>query len=224
MRILWCITGAGHLLQECVEVIEKSQDEVTVALSSAGEEVARTYGLFDRIKKVAVETILESEQGSSYPVSGRMAKKEYDVLVVAPCTANTVAKTVHGIADSLASNLVAQAQKSEIPIVILPTDFEESQKTKIPVTIEFEKCQNCEPCPAMEACPNLAFYRAERLRINLLKCNACRKCILLCEHGAVTFGKEVTIKSREIDLKNLSDLKKIQGIKAVRNPEELYSL
>ncbi len=75
----------------------------------------------------------------------------------------------------------------------------------------------------MEACPNSAFYRAERLRINLLKCNACRKCIALCEHGAVTFGREVTIKSREIDLKNLSDLKKIQGIKAVRSPEELYN-
>jgi len=222
MRILWCITGAGHLLEECLEAMEKSQDEVTVALSSAGEEVARTYGLLDRIKKVAVETILEREQGASFPVSGRMAKKEYGLLVVAPCTANTIAKIANGIADSLASNLVAQAQKNEIPVVILPTDIEKSQKTKIPVTIEFEKCQNCEPCPPMENCP--AFYRAERVRINLLKCNACRKCIPLCEHGAVTFGREVTIKSREIDLKNLSDLKNMEGIRAVRNPEELYNL
>jgi len=223
MRILWCITGAGHLLQECVEVMEKSRDEITVALSSAGEEVARTYGLLDRINKVSLETVLEREQGASFPASGRMAKKEYDMLVVAPCTANTIAKIANGIADSLASNLVAQAQKNEIPIAILPTDTEKLQKTKIPVTIEFEKCKNCNPCPAMEACPNSAFYRAERVRINLLKCNACRECVPLCEHGAITFGREVTIKSREVDLKNLSNLKNMDGVRAVRNPEELYN-
>ena len=224
MKILWCITGAGHLLQECVEVMEKSRDEITVALSSAGEEVAGMYGLLDRINKAGVETVLEREQGKSFPASGRMAKKEYDMLVVAPCTANTIAKIANGIADSLASNLVAQAQKNEIPVVILPTDIEKSQKTKIPVTIEFEKCPNCNPCSAMEACPNSAFYRAERVRINLLKCNACRKCIPLCEHAAITFGREVTIKSREVDLNNLEKLKKIKEIEIIKKPEEIKAI
>jgi len=224
MKILWCITGAGHFLEECVEVMEKSRDDVTVAFSSAGEEVARIYGLLERIDKLSVETVLEREQGKSFPVCGRMAKGEYQLLVVAPCTANTVAKTVYGIADSLISNLIAQAQKSGTPVVILPTDFEKLESTKIPVTIEFDKCKNCEPCPPMQECENSAFYLAERVRINLLKCNACMRCIPLCEHGAITFGKEVTIKSREIDLKNLSNLKKMKGIEVVRNPEELYNL
>jgi len=220
-KTLWCITGAGHLLQECSEVMEKSQDEVTVAFSSAGEEVARMYDLFERIKKISVESILEREQGASFPICGRMAKGDYDRLLVAPCTANTVAKVVHGIADSLASNLIAQAQKSRIPIFILPTDIEESQPTRIPVTIEFEKCKNCETCPPLEECPNSAFYLAERIRINLLRCNSCRKCIPLCGYDAITFGKEVRVHPREIDLENLDTLKKMEGIKVIRNLKEI---
>lgn len=218
MRVLWCITGAGHLLEECVEVMEEFGEDITVALSSAGEEVARMYGLLDRINNLGVETILEREQGKSFPVCGRMARREYDLLLVAPCTANTIAKIANGIADSLASNLVAQAQKTGIPVIVLPTDTEKSQKTKIPLTLESEKCRNCNPCPPMEGCSNSAFYLAERVRINLLNCNSCRKCIPLCEYRAIKFGKEVTIKSRETDLRNLERLK---GIKVIKKPVEI---
>jgi len=218
MKILWCITGAGHFLQECTDIMERSQD-VTVAFSSAGEEVARMYGLFDRIKKISVETIIESEQGASFPMCGRMVKGEYDRLLVAPCTANTVAKAVNGIADSLVSNLIAQAQKSGIPAVILPTDSEGSQRTRIPVTIESDKCKNCEICPPMEDCP--AVYLAERIRINLLKCNSCMNCISLCRYGAITFGEEIKVHPRKIDMENLEMLKRMKGIKVIRNPEEI---
>ena len=54
MKIAWAFTGAGHLLLESVETLEKiaGEHQVTVLLSGAGEEVLKMYGLFDRVKNV----------------------------------------------------------------------------------------------------------------------------------------------------------------------------
>jgi flavoprotein len=134
MSILWCITGAGHLLDECVEKIEELSKtaEVTVVFSDAGYEVALMYGLFDRIKNSAAEIILEKNQRKSSPFVGRLYKKEFEKVIVAPCTANTTAKVVHGIADSLVTNIVAQSGKAGTPVYILPTDAVKALKTKLP--------------------------------------------------------------------------------------------
>lgn len=44
------------------------------------------------------------------------------MLIIAPATANTVAKIVHGIADTLVTNAVSQTAKGDTPIYILPVD------------------------------------------------------------------------------------------------------
>ena len=121
-------------MDECVEKIEKISEtaEVTVVFSDAGYEVAVMYGLFERIKKCASEIILEKNQGKSSPFVGRLTKKEFERVIVAPCTANTTAKIVHAIADSLITNIVAQAGKADITVFILPTDAVKDLKTKLP--------------------------------------------------------------------------------------------
>jgi flavoprotein len=53
-------------------------------------------------------------------------------LVIAPATSNTVAKCVLGIADSLASNFFAQAGKSRVPILVLPTDVSPEMTSMTP--------------------------------------------------------------------------------------------
>ncbi len=223
MKILWCITGAGQFLPDVCEFIENSKLKITVAFSKAGLEVSQMYGLFSRIKKNSVDTILEETQGASFPVIGRLPKNEYDFVVVAPCTANTTAKIAYGIADSLVSNIVAQALKSRIPVYILPTDAEKMQKTRIPINIDIEKCRNCVPCKAMEKCPNSAFFVSDRVRINLLKCNACRKCIEFCNYKAVDFGKEITVHSRKIDMDNVRRINRVKGIRVIKNLRDLFS-
>jgi flavoprotein len=47
-------------------------------------------------------------------------------------TANTVAKVVCGIADSMASNIIAQALKSRTKVVVVPTDLKKEIDTLIP--------------------------------------------------------------------------------------------
>ncbi|MGZ7134525.1 MAG: flavoprotein, partial [Methanobacterium sp.] len=68
MKIGFGITGAGHLLLESVELMEKlnTEHDVTVLLSGAGEEVLKMYGLFERVKKMTGgyynELVLEKDQ------------------------------------------------------------------------------------------------------------------------------------------------------------------
>jgi flavoprotein len=119
MRILWCITGGEHLLAECVGLIEGLGD-VTVVFSAAGQEVAGMYGFLDRIKAAAREVVAEGGQGRCAPII--MSLRSYEKVVVAPCTANTAAKVAHGIADSIVSNIVSQALKVRVEVVVLPTD------------------------------------------------------------------------------------------------------
>jgi len=59
----------------------------------------------------------------SAPVVGRFARGVYSVLIIAPATSNSVAKFVYGISDSLITNIFARTGKSQVPIVVLPTDL-----------------------------------------------------------------------------------------------------
>lgn len=223
-NIICCITGAGQFLEGTYEFIKKlseqSKCDITLCFSAAGYEVLRMYGL-EKIKNYAKNIILEEEQGKSAPFCGRLSKKDYDFVVVAPATANTISKIVYGIADTLVTNIVAQAGKTNTPVFVLPTDAEKFQKTEIPMSIDNEKCTNCEEC--ISSCPNNAIFITGqgRLRINLMLCNACRKCIGACRYGAISFGKIVKIQCRELDIENVEKLESIEGIKVIENLNEI---
>ena len=99
MKILWCITGAGDLLKESLQVMGQLSDAtITVAISVAGEEVSRRYNLFREIKRTW--PIIRDINSSSME-AGKVTLGEYDIVVVSPATANTVAKVANGIADNL---------------------------------------------------------------------------------------------------------------------------
>lgn len=119
-RIAWAITGAGHLLSECAERLLR-RENVDVFLSRAAEEVVRMYALQDRILGKGARVFRET--GASSPPATRFSRGIYRALVVAPATSNSVAKFVCGISDSLVTNLFAQAGKSRVPIIVLPTDL-----------------------------------------------------------------------------------------------------
>ncbi|HSW40682.1 MAG TPA: flavoprotein, partial [Acidobacteriota bacterium] len=118
-RVAWAVTGAGHLLGECAGIIGRCRG-VDLFLSRAGEEVVRMYGLYAGMRATGIP--IHTEKKSSAPVVSRFFKGVYGVLVIAPATSNSVAKFVHGISDTLVTNLFAQAGKAKVPVIILPTD------------------------------------------------------------------------------------------------------
>ncbi len=119
-RIAWAITGAGHFLADCAARL-LSYSNVDAYLSRAAEEVIRMYHLQGCLQGPGLR--VRRETLASSPAVAGFARGAYRVLVVAPATSNSVAKFVCGISDSLVSNLFAQAGKSRVPIVVLPTDL-----------------------------------------------------------------------------------------------------
>ncbi|MDR3164585.1 MAG: flavoprotein [Synergistaceae bacterium] len=120
-KICWVATGAGHFLDETADVLASLRSvRVDLYFTRAGAEVAAKYGLFKKLEACVENTFRENDFSSGSAIY--FAGGRYDALVIAPATANTVAKCVLGVADSLASNFFAQAGKSGVPIIILPTD------------------------------------------------------------------------------------------------------
>lgn len=127
-KVAWGITGSGDLLPETVAAMEelsRTQDiEITAVLSKAGEKVLRWYKLTEQVEGFSKSVLVERDANSPFIV-GKLQIGRYDCFIVAPGTANTVAKIVHGIADTIITNAVAQTAKSDTPIYILPVDQRE---------------------------------------------------------------------------------------------------
>jgi len=121
-RIAWAITGAGHALEECVELLLKRVEGTDLYLSRAAEEVLRMYGFYTRVRDARLNVY--RDEAASAPAAGRFSSGVYSLFVVAPATSNSVAKFVHGISDTLVTNMYAQAGKSRVPILVYPTDLE----------------------------------------------------------------------------------------------------
>lgn len=121
MKILWCVTGAGEFLKESLEILSKlGHADITIFVSRAGEEVLRSYKLFRHIKKTW--KLFVEDDFASMP-AGKVTLGIYDVVIVSPATANTVAKVANGIADNLVTTAASLAIKSGTKLYMVPTDW-----------------------------------------------------------------------------------------------------
>ncbi|TIM81768.1 MAG: flavoprotein, partial [Mesorhizobium sp.] len=83
-----------------------------VFVSKAANEVLRMYKL--KLDFPETTRVLHDKTASAIPV-GEFYHSVYHTVVVAPASSNTVAKCVHGISDTLATNVFAQAGKCRVP-------------------------------------------------------------------------------------------------------------
>lgn len=226
----WGITGAGYFLQETFDVMEKlaRKHAVSCFISSAGERVVRIYGLWQKLSEICPgnyyrEVILEAEQGAAFPLAGRFLRRTYDALIVSPASANTVAKIIAGITDTLVTNAIAQAEKGGVPIIIVPSDqIGIKKRTRLPYVINREICLKCEACSIIDLCPSEAIVISDGLpKIDLTKCEGCGVCLKKCPYGAVTFGQEVRVKPRKIDIENVKKMRKNNNYVVLNSPKKI---
>ncbi len=132
-KSIWGITGSGRFLEKSIKSIRKlnnAKNNISILLSLSGEEVIEMYNESKNIEEF--EIIKESEQSSSYPFIGGISMGKFDHVIISPCSANTIAKITYGISDSLITNAVSQALKSQIKTSIVPTDIGEKSVSKTP--------------------------------------------------------------------------------------------
>jgi dihydromethanopterin reductase (acceptor) len=128
-RLAWALTGSGHYLRECLDLLQTRSD-VDLFLSRAAAEVLPMYGIDLRALRERM-TCFRDTTASASPV-GLFYRGRYKGLVIAPTTSNTVAKMVWGVADSLVTNIYAQAGKCRIPSIVFACDTEPVMETEAP--------------------------------------------------------------------------------------------
>jgi archaeoflavoprotein AfpA len=126
LKVVWGISGSGDKMPETVAAMaavrERLDLAITAAVSIAGVRVLRWYKLTETVEEIAHSVKIEKEANSPF-ITGPLQIGQYDCLLVAPATANTVAKIAHGIEDSLLTNAVGQTAKSTTPIYVMPVDL-----------------------------------------------------------------------------------------------------
>ena len=128
-RLAWAITGSGHYIEECLNFV-LTIDNVDLYLSQAAEEVIKMYGF--NLNDIREKMPVYRDKAASSPPVGLFYSGYYHTFVMAPATSNTVAKCVLGIADSLVTNLFAQAGKCRVPSIVYPCDIAPEMKTTAP--------------------------------------------------------------------------------------------
>jgi archaeoflavoprotein AfpA len=141
-RFAWGITGSGDQMIETystlVDIKEKTGVDTMVFLSKEGETVMKWYHLWDKIQNDFPNFKVDAGPNSPF-IAGPLQMGHYDFLLIAPATANTVAKIVYGIADTLVTNTVSQTAKGKTPIFIMPVDQKRGTvKTAAPSGRAFE--------------------------------------------------------------------------------------
>jgi dihydromethanopterin reductase (acceptor) len=235
VQIAWVVTGAGHLLEETFQVMSQlvisKKVTVTTCLSLAGEQVVKMYGLWSKLKHISTgsylqEILTENEEGPGFYHAGRFMLDLYQALIVSPASGNTVAKIVYGIADTLATNAVAQAQKGEVPVYIVPTDQKEgSVETELPYRVDRRKCRLCDKCPVVDMCPYSAFKIVDGIpRINSLLCQGCGFCVTACPFGAIKYGEKKKLLIRSVDVQNVKKLRLMNNVTVLEHPQQIEDI
>ena len=123
--MLWGITGTGFLLQESIDLMKDLQEnyniKLTVILSKEGAAVVKWYKKWLTLTEVVEKVKVEKTPNIPF-YAGPLQLGKFDFFLCCPVSANTVAKIVHGIADTLITNCVAQAIKGGQTVYIFPSD------------------------------------------------------------------------------------------------------
>ncbi|MEJ8591065.1 bifunctional phosphopantothenoylcysteine decarboxylase/phosphopantothenate--cysteine ligase CoaBC [Riemerella anatipestifer] len=115
-KILIAITGgiAAYKINLLVRDFVKAGANVKVILTPSAEKFVSKLTLATLSKnEVLSELISEDEEWNNHVELGLWA----DAMIIAPCTANTLAKMVHGICDNL---VIATYLSAKCPVFIVP--------------------------------------------------------------------------------------------------------
>jgi flavoprotein len=100
--------------------------KVAWGISGSGDRLPETIR--------AMKDMADHHRAPNSPfLAGAIQLQKFDFLLIAPATANTVAKISLGIADTLLCNAAIMALKAFVPVYVMPSDYQEGIViTKLP--------------------------------------------------------------------------------------------
>jgi len=121
MRVGFALTGSHCTMDEIIteiDNIKKNGAEVISIISYSVDQTNSRYGKADKWKgdllKITGEQIISTITGAE-PIG---PEKMFDVLVIAPCTGNTVAKLANAITDTPVLMAAKAHLRNHLPVVL----------------------------------------------------------------------------------------------------------
>lgn len=114
-KIAWGITGSGEKIAETVAIMREMKEkyieefDIRVYISKAGDQVLKYYNLSNMLETFFDKTWTEINSNAPF-LAGQIQLNEYEFLLIAPTTSNTVAKISLRIADTLLTNAAIMGQ------------------------------------------------------------------------------------------------------------------
>jgi archaeoflavoprotein AfpA len=160
-KVAWGITGAGDKILQTMKAMKEikkeyeEQVDIEVFVSKSGDQVVKYYGISNDIESNFDKVWVEINANAPF-LAGNIQLGKYEFMLIAPTTSNTVAKISMRMGDTLISNAAIMGQKADVPIYILPSDYEEGVTiTKLPngkdlkITIRKEDVEHVEKLAKM---------------------------------------------------------------------------
>ncbi len=119
-KIVLCVTGSVALIQapRLVRELKRRGANVVCVMSEAAQKVLNPE-LLEWASQNKVVTKLTGKAEHVF-LAGKTLTKA-DLILIAPCTANTLAKIASGISDSTVSLLCSTALGTKIPLTVIPS-------------------------------------------------------------------------------------------------------
>ena len=232
-NLAWGITGASDKLHGAFDEVEQVAAlegvRITTFITQAGVELVKHYRLQSRLAAISDgspwrEVVGPRTHGESYYLACRFFAQEYEALLVAPCTSNTLCKLAAGISDNAVTNAAMWAAKGNVSVLVLQTHMTIGHcESPLFVRVKEELCQRCDVCQPAELCPTDALYRKKSNypRVHFFKCNRCGECVSACSHGAVVTGERFRLNRRMVDQQAAESLAEIKGMAVLREARQI---
>ena len=121
-HILLGISGgiAANKSAELVRLLRKQGLRVSVVMTDGAKEFITPLTLATLSGEPVYDSLWDNRNGTDSNIAHINLSREADAMLIAPCTANVMAKIAHGISDDLLTNLVLARDPAKCPLAIAP--------------------------------------------------------------------------------------------------------
>ena len=121
-HIILGITGgiAVYKSAELVRLLKKQGARVSVVMTEGAKEFVTPLIFTTLSGEPVYDSLWLNRAGVDSNIAHINLSREADAMLIAPCTANVMAKIAHGMSDDLLSNLVLARDRGACPLAIAP--------------------------------------------------------------------------------------------------------